>query len=435
MKQIKWIKMDSFTGIFQRYWPKISDHIFNRTPLCGYFQKKQWFLEMAKPKLTPAEKQAWYCQKNVTKVKESDPLRKKTQRTTLKENPEKWKEYRTKENERITLLGMKKKNNVASESSSNQTPESSCNADLSTYKPYKTTQALGKTVRWAMRSLPHSPCKNHHIVLTLANKVECTVRNSEDSFQRKKNSFSIETKASVLDFYENSNVTWQAPGKRDRIIKRVNGIKEYIQTKCLLCSLREAHSLYLQAKRQSPLWYSTFCKLRPDHIHLFGKIPESVCICQVHENFCMLLVALNSHNKEIPTDFHSFLDKVVCSAKSKKGMSLECDKCSESADMYSAFTSPEEVLEDIKFYQWQWNKENQTEKSTLLWWLLWRLWYVKITTLQLLNPHICQETATATFWISPWQCWWQRDFNSTGFSENISFTEQNAVQSGHWTNK
>lgn len=102
---------------------------------------------MAKPKLTPAEKQAWYCQKNVTKVKESDRLRKKTQRTTLKENPEKWKEYRTKENERITLLGMKKKNNVASESSSNQTPESSCNADLSTYKPYKTTQALGKTVR------------------------------------------------------------------------------------------------------------------------------------------------------------------------------------------------------------------------------------------------------------------------------------------------
>ena len=59
MKQIKWIKMDSFTGIFQRYWPKISDHILNRTPLCGYFQQKQWFLEMAKPKLTPAEKQAW----------------------------------------------------------------------------------------------------------------------------------------------------------------------------------------------------------------------------------------------------------------------------------------------------------------------------------------------------------------------------------------
>ena len=43
-------------------------------------------------------------------------------------------------------------------------------------------------------------------------------------------------------------------------------------------------------------------------------------------------------------------------------MSFECDKCSESADMYSAFTSPEELLEDIKFYQWEWNKENQIEK-------------------------------------------------------------------------
>ena len=27
------------------------------------------------------------------------------------------------------------------------------------------------------------------------------------------------------------------------------------------------------------------------------------------------------------------------------------------------------------------------------------------------------------------------DFNLTGFSENVSFTEQNAVQSAHWTNK
>ena len=55
--------MDSFAGTFRRYWQKISDHLFNRTPLSGYFQKKQWFLKMAKPKLTLTEKQAWYCQK------------------------------------------------------------------------------------------------------------------------------------------------------------------------------------------------------------------------------------------------------------------------------------------------------------------------------------------------------------------------------------
>ena len=89
---------------------------------------------------------------------------------------------------------MKKKNNVASESSSNQTPESSRNADLSTYKPYKRPQAFGKTVRRAMRSLPHSPCKKHHIVLTLADKVKCTVRNSEDSLQRKRTLFQLKQK-------------------------------------------------------------------------------------------------------------------------------------------------------------------------------------------------------------------------------------------------
>ena len=146
-----------------------------------------------------------------------------------------------KENERIQLLQMKKKNDVVSESSSNQTPfRTSSNADLSMYKPYTIPQALVKTVRQAVRSLPHSPRKKHHIVLTLADKVGCIVRNSEDGLQKGKNSLSIETKAAVLDFYGISDVTWQVPGKRDRIIKRVNGIKEYIQKKDLLCSLREA---------------------------------------------------------------------------------------------------------------------------------------------------------------------------------------------------
>ena len=155
-----------------------------------------------KNKTSTSRKASPVLPKNAAKVKESDRLSKKTQRTTLKENSEKWKEYRAKENERIQLLWMKKKNDVVSKSSSNQTPESSSNADLSTHKPCKTPQALGKAVRRAMRSLPHSTHKKHHIVLTLVEKVGCTVQNSEDGLQKGKNSLSIETKAPVLDFYE-----------------------------------------------------------------------------------------------------------------------------------------------------------------------------------------------------------------------------------------
>ena len=76
---------------------------------------------------------------------------------------------------------MKKKNDVVSEPSSNQAPESSSNANFSTYKPYKTPQSLGKAVRQAMRSLPHSPHKKHHNVLVLAEQVGYTVRRGQYS--------------------------------------------------------------------------------------------------------------------------------------------------------------------------------------------------------------------------------------------------------------
>ena len=97
-------------------------------------------------------------------------------------------------------------------------------------------------------------------------------------------------------------------------------------------------------------------------MHVFGKIPENVCVCQVHESLCLLLVAPNSKNNDVPTDFHSFLDKVVCSTESKMCMSFKCAKCN-SVDMFSIFPLSEEQSEDIKFYQWEGNEDNHTEKT------------------------------------------------------------------------
>ena len=74
-------------------------------------------------------------------------------------------------------------------------------------------------------------------------------------------------------------------------------------------------------------------------------------------------MALNSKNNDDPTNFHSLLDKVVCSTETKTCMSLECAKCNESVDTFSIFPLSEEQSEDIKFYQWEQNEDNHTEKT------------------------------------------------------------------------
>ena len=84
---------------------------------------------------------------------------------------------------------------------------------------------------------------------------------------------------------------------------------------------------------------------------------QKMCVCQVNENFHLLLVALISKNNDVPTDFHAFLDKVVCSTEGKTSMSLECTKGNESIDTFTIFQS------DIKFYQWKQNEDNHTEKT------------------------------------------------------------------------
>ena len=105
-----------------------------------------------------------------------------------------------------------------------------------------------------------------------------------------------------------------------------------------------------------------------DHVYVFGKITENVCVCQVHENFCLLLVALNSKNNDVLTDFYSFLDKVICYTESKTRMSFECAKYNESADTFSIFSLSEEQSENIIFYQWERNEDNQTLKIKIKIW-------------------------------------------------------------------
>ena len=107
---------------------------------------------------------------------------------------------RARENERICLLWLKKKNQVTAKQNTDF-PRSSA-ADLA-YRHYKTLQALGKAVSWAMLSLAQSPCKKQQIVLTLANKVGCSTSQSPNEFTKRKKVFLKKQRQLFLIFMRN----------------------------------------------------------------------------------------------------------------------------------------------------------------------------------------------------------------------------------------
>ena len=122
----------------------------------------------------------------------------------MKENPEQWQECKARENERIHLSQLKKKNQVTSKQNADS-PRSSL-ADLN-YRPYKTPQALGEAVSGVMLPLPLSSLNKQPIVLTLANEVGCSTSQNPKGIHQKDKGLSKETKAAILDFYEKSDVT------------------------------------------------------------------------------------------------------------------------------------------------------------------------------------------------------------------------------------
>ena len=118
---------------------------------------------------------------------------------------------------------------------------------------------------------------------------------------------SDDTRKCIEQFY--NDISWQAPGRKDRVIirKTVEGEKKKTteQVRYMLMSLREA---YHKLKDQYPslkVGLSKFCDLRHVHVKLFDQLPHQVCVCSYHENVRLLLVALKEHTT-LNTDFTVF---------------------------------------------------------------------------------------------------------------------------------
>ena len=174
-------------------------------------------------------------------------------------------------------------------------------------------------------SLPMSPRKQRCVVGKLAESVglKVTAKDSSPSTSTSSHgsALSDDTKKSVHEFY-NSDISWQAPGRKDRIIIRETTedgerVKRTEQVRFMLMSLREAYNKFKEENPSLKVGLTRFYELRPTHVKLLDQISHQVCVYSYHENVRLLLVALKEHTS-LNTDFSAFIEQVTCDASSKE---------------------------------------------------------------------------------------------------------------------
>ena len=354
---------------------------------------------------------------------ESDKKRKAARRATLKSqmSAHQLEEHRVKERMRVRKYREKKRL---------ETPQSTQaeSSQPSTSTPYRTYQSLGKAVKRAQVSLPSSPRKKRCVIENLAKKAGLSIASSSPSQKR---GLSEETKGAVNAFYLNNDITWQAPGRKDRvIIREVNSEgkmeKRTEQTRYMLMSLNEAYTKFIEEHPSHRIGLSKFCELRPKNVKLFDHIPHHVCVCSYHENVRLLLVALREHTS-LAIEFHDFISQVTCDPNARDCLSSQCKNCQDQINRFA----PSNGSDTVRYLQWQNNE--RVEKVEIIGTVEDAFGELKKQLKPFLMHTYIKRKQAAYLDTVVSKCNGNQVVLQVDFSENATIASQREIQSAHWS--
>ena len=84
-----------------------------------------------------------------------------------------------------------------------------------------------------------------------------------------------ELEETVASFYERDTISRAMPGKNDSVSMKINGLKQNVQKRLLLCSLKEAYIAFKEEHEAVKVGFSFFANLRPKNV----VIPGAQCLC------------------------------------------------------------------------------------------------------------------------------------------------------------
>ena len=196
--------------------------------------------------------------------------------------------------------------------------------------PFSSRVALATATARAKRALSKALPKSPRRRKTVHQKLyESEVDNSSSSptsdLPRRSDTLSDETVELVKEFYQQDDISRQAPGRKDIInVRDKNRQKVSCQTHHLTASVMETYALFCKVY-PNKIGKSTFAELRPKHVLLSSELPHNVCLCKYHKNFINAVNALHKVSPSVPLYTHKLPQTCLCDPMKRECWMNQCE--------------------------------------------------------------------------------------------------------------
>lgn len=123
----------------------------------------------------------------------------------------------------------------------------------------------------------------------------------------------------IVEFYEDDDNSRLLPGMKNKKTVKIDGKKVLKQKRLILFNLKVLHIKFRKENPDVDAGLSKFCEVRPENCVLAGEGgTHVVCVCVLHQNFTLMLNAINlpalTKNAEFPLEnLDDVLNFILCS--------------------------------------------------------------------------------------------------------------------------
>lgn len=87
------------------------------------------------------------------------------------------------------------------------------------------------------------------------------------------------SKQTIIEFYNNDDISRPMPGVNDFVSVLLDGKKEHVQKRLLMMSLKEAFMIFEETHKETKIGFTVFTQMRPIHCILLDSKGTHNCVC------------------------------------------------------------------------------------------------------------------------------------------------------------
>ncbi|XP_034095757.1 uncharacterized protein LOC117562089 [Gymnodraco acuticeps] len=177
-----------------------------------------------------------------------------------------------------------------------------------------------------------------------------------NTFQRKKSSSSLESKASIHTFFLRDDVSRMTTGRKQTITVR----KKKMQKRLLSDTLKNLHRKF-GSENSDNVSYCLFCACRLFWVVAPTDADRATCQCKTHENLQFMADTLYSHGIVVSNNIEEMVDRTVCATEMKACAYGDCVECRLTTHP-TLKSATEEIVQVV---QWSTERTGEEERETI----------------------------------------------------------------------